>query len=42
LGSFFIYLFRQFWGLNSESHIALAGALPLEPLCQPHFVLGIF
>jgi hypothetical protein len=35
----FIYLL-QCWGLNSGPY-PCAGTLPLEPLSQPYFVLGI-
>jgi hypothetical protein len=34
-------LFWQYWGLNSGPHTCWSGALPLDPLHEPCFVLGI-
>jgi hypothetical protein len=39
VASFFIIIIL---GLNSGLHTYKAGTIPLEPLHQPSFVLGIF
>jgi hypothetical protein len=37
-----LHFFLWYWDLNSRSHTCWASALPLGPLHQPFFVLGIF
>jgi hypothetical protein len=39
---FSIFIFWQYWGLNSGAHTCLAGILPHEPVSQLCFVLSFF